>query len=122
MKRTVCVLFVLIAIILIGCENDTKPINEDEYKGGVYLTGIYGRKIVSASTYSDRLIFTDTTFSTIDGNISFLSGDYKYDGSILTLVSNGTKYKKYAFFIDNVITISGDGPYSDFFNGTWTER
>jgi len=108
--RFICLLFIVISFI--SCDDGIS----------ISLNGTYGRYMVSSATVNDRLFFTDSTFSSIDNNVSFLSGSYIYDGSILTLTVNGTKYQKYANYSNNVLTISGSGAYSDYFNDTWTLR
>ena len=113
------ILAVSLAVILfISCDN----ITSNDNSGGVYLTGTYGRRVVSAWTYNDRIIFTTTTFSSTNSSGAFLNGTYKYNGAILTLTIGGIKHTKYANFSNNTLTISGDGAYSEFFNGDWTER
>ena len=105
---------ILIGLLSINCNNIT-----NDNKGGVYLNGTFGRTIVSSYTYNDRLVFTTTTFSSTDRNGPFLSGSYKYDGAILTLTISGINHNKYANFSGGILTISGDGGYSEFFNGSW---
>jgi hypothetical protein len=102
--------------------NDNSNNNNNENPGGVNLTGTYGRYMVSQATYNDRIIFTSTSFSSTNRTGSFLSGTYKYDGAILTLTISGIKHNKYANLSGTTLTISGDGGYSEFFNGTWTPR
>jgi hypothetical protein len=116
------VLFI-IGLSCFGCDNGTNN-NESNYEnqGGVYLTGTYGRRVVSSATVNDRLVFTETTFSSTDRSGPFLSGTYKYDGAILTLTISGIKHNKYANLSGTTLTISGGDGYSEYFNDAWTPR
>jgi hypothetical protein len=112
-------------LILTSCDNPNDnniDNNSDENRGGVYLSGTYGRYMVSQATYNDRLIFTETTFSSTNRTGAFLNGTYKYDGAVLTLTISGVKHNKYANLSGSTLVISGDGAYSEFFNDTWTPR
>jgi hypothetical protein len=104
----------------VGCNtgNDDDGAN----RGGVYLTGTYGRYMVSSGTYNGRLIFTGTTFFFNKSSGTVLSGTYKYDGAILTLTISGVKHNKYANLNGTTIIISGDGAYSEYLNDRWTIR
>ena len=112
-------IIITFGLFLNSCDNGT---TNNENKGGVDLSGTFGRRVVSSSTVNDRIIFSATTFSTTDRSGPFLSGTYKYDGAILTLTINGIKHDKYANLSGNTLTISGGGGYSDFFNDSWTPR
>jgi len=114
-------LFIIIALICVFI-NSCDLFQNNENPGGVYLTGTYGRRVVSSATINDRLIFTSTTFSTTDTSGPFLSGTYRFDGARLTLTIGGINHDKYATFRENIITITGEGAYSEFFNDTWTAR
>ena len=119
----ILMLFFSFGLILTNCDspnNDNNNDNDDN-RGGVYLTGTYGRPIVSQMTYNDRLVFTETTFSLNSAGSSF-NGAYKYDGAVLTLTISGVKHNKYANLSNSTLVISGDGAYSEFFNDTWTPR
>jgi hypothetical protein len=121
----ISVVTLVLGIIFVGCDNSNNcdnPNNSDDNLGGVYLTGSYGRYMVSQGTYNDRLIFTKETFSSNNRTGPFLSGTYKYDGAVLTLTISGVKHNKYANLSNSTLVISGDGAYSEFFNGTWTPR
>lgn len=129
MKKTFLGLLWIISLtcfLLVGCDNNTddKDLDNDtnknnteayENKGGVNLTGTYGRQIQSSA--NDTLGFSETSFSATRYSSELFSGTYKYDGTILTLTIGGAKHNYYANRT-SVLTISGDGPYS-FFNGTW---
>jgi hypothetical protein len=115
----VAILAIFGLVSFIGCDTDN---DNDENKGGVYLSGSYGRNIVSQATYNDRLIFAQTTFSSTNRQGAFLNGTYKYDGAVLTLTISGVKHNKYANVSGITLVISGDGAYSEFFNDTWTRR
>ena len=118
---TICLFFGIL-----GCDNDPNDCdngnNGYNNQGGVYLTGSYGRYVVSSATVNDRLVFTQNTFSSRNRQGDFLSGTYKYDGAVLSLTINGIIHDKYANVSGTSLVISGGGGYSEFFNGTWTPR
>ena len=132
----ISVITLVLGILFVGCDdnindpnncsngnnNNNNGNNGYDNIGGVYLTGSYGRYMVSSDTYNDRLIFTQTTFTSRNRNGDFLSGTYKYDGAVLTLTITGIKHDKYANVSGTTLVISGDGAYSEFFNGTWIPR
>ncbi|MDR2941274.1 MAG: hypothetical protein LBV17_01600 [Treponema sp.] len=111
---------IVIAFTVISCDENK---DNNENPGGVYLTGTYTRYTRSQYTYNDSINFTKTSFSSTNRNGTFLGGTYKYDGAVLTLIISGIKHNKYAHLQDGyfakTLTISGDGVYSEFFNGTW---
>ena len=114
----ISIITLLLSTILISCKNP----NNDDNPGGVNLTGNYGRYVVSQMTYMDLLVFTESTFSTQSSYGPVLSGGYKYDGATLTLTISGVKHNKYANLNGTTLVITGDGAYSEFFNGTWVQR
>ena len=129
----ILVIMLVFGIIVVGCDgangyrNDSENPNLEnpnlENPGGVNLTGTFGRRMVSSATIHDRLIFTATTFSSMDRHGSFLSGTYRFDGAILTLTINGIRHNYYAHFRETVLTISGGGgAFLEFFGDTWTRR
>jgi hypothetical protein len=105
-----------------NCNDGDSIASGYDNKGGQYLTGTFGRRLVSSATVNDRLVFTTTTFSSTDRSGPFISGTYKYDGAVLTLTISGINHNKYANLSGTTLTISGAGAYSNFFNGTWTPR
>jgi hypothetical protein len=115
----IMVISILFGTILTGCKDKEEDNENKENKGGVYLTGKYGRQIQTSA--NDTLTFTETSFSATRYSQTLYSGTYKYDGAILTLTISGIKHNYYANRT-SVLTISGDGAYSNFFNGTWTGK
>ncbi|MCL2382279.1 MAG: hypothetical protein FWC64_11965 [Treponema sp.] len=110
-------------VLLVSCESPTSSVPDyNGNPGGVYLTGAYGRPIITSLTASDRLLFGATSFSTIGRGLPPLYGTYRFDGAILTLNIGGIKHDKFASFTGGTLAITGSGGWSEFLNGIWHRR
>jgi hypothetical protein len=125
------ILFILsLGIMFVSCDNGNP--NEDNNGntngngntnvGGVYLTGTYGRYMVSSATVNDRLIFTQTNITLNRASSTIFSGTYKYDGTTLTLTIGGVNHVKYATVDGENLYITGDGAYSEYIKDRWVKR
>jgi hypothetical protein len=113
-------LLLTLGLIFVGCDNGNT--NGNANGGGVYLTGTYGRYLVSPSTATDRLIFTETNITLNRASGTIFSGTYKYDGAILTLTIGGANHIKYATVDGQNIYITGDGAYSEYIKDRWVKK
>jgi hypothetical protein len=127
-------LLLTLGIIFVGCDNEN-PNGDNNGNGNtngnsngntngvsVYLTGTYGRYMVSSGTVNDRLIFTETNITFNRASSTIFSGTYKYDGATLTLTIGGVNHIKYATVDGENIYITGDGAYSEYIRDRWVKR
>ncbi|MDR2607673.1 MAG: hypothetical protein LBC57_04710 [Treponema sp.] len=89
-------------------------------KGGESLAGTYTRSVGTYVTYT--LEFTNTTYSLKTGEMTTLSGSYKYGGTTLTLNINSVDIKGSANLSGSSLTLSEFGAYALSFDGTWTRQ
>jgi hypothetical protein len=105
--------------------NNTSNTNENNGNtnvGGVYLTGTYKRYMVSSGTYNDYLNFTNTNITFSRAGSTIINGNYKFDGSTLTLTIGGVNHVKYATVDGNNLYITGDGAYSEYIKDRWVKQ
>ena len=128
----VLVMTLVFGMTVVGCDdgnsnennngNTNGNTNGNNNGGSIYLTGTYGRYMVSSATVSDRLIFTETNITFNRASSTIFSGTYKYDGATLTLTIGGVNHIKYATVDGENVYITGDGAYSEYIKDRWVKR